>query len=71
VLLLVVQPPECLVVLPQGPANRDPPYMPFALRARYDEALYLSVEEAALERAQHFRTVVRDLLPPEVTAGEG
>ena len=43
------------------------------MRARYDEGLYPSVQEAesALEQAGQFRTIVRDLLPPEVTVAEG
>jgi len=50
-----------------------PEYMPYAVRARYDEGLYPSVQEAetALEQAEQFRTTVRDLLPPEVTVAEG
>jgi HEPN domain-containing protein len=49
-----------------------PEYMPYAVRARYDEALYPSLQEAeiALEHAEQFRSVVRALLPPEVTAAE-
>lgn len=49
-----------------------PEYMPYAVRARHDEALYPSLQEAetALEQAEQFRTVVRALLPPEVTAAE-
>ena len=45
-----------------------PGYIPYAVRVRYDEALYTDVEEtqAALGKAEEIRSAVLGLLPPEV-----
>lgn len=57
-------------VFPELGRFRDvlPGFMPYAVRARYDEAVCPDLEEAqaALETAQQFRSAVHGLLPPEV-----